>query len=212
MSKPTTLNPTHSVTSSQGSEDGHSLSESPGGMMIDLFGQDHLPVSRLAATEKKGVLTTKDTYSLNGSNLLEKGSLLESLVNKLPHLSKTGGLTCFAKGWEIAATKSRRPFLRVISSGRPKDERGCILRLHPTPLTGSTKPSAHNAPSGTWKTALGKMSSGTPLATGGSSAINPAYPCWLMGFPLEWEDCAPMVTRSSRNLRRNSSKQQCEEK
>ena len=75
---------------------------------------------------------------------------------------------------------------------------------HPTPLTGSVRPAAHNAMSGTWKTALGKFSSGSKLSTGGSSAVNPAYPCWLMGFPEEWDVCAATVTPSSRRSQKPS--------
>ena len=32
-------------------------------------------------------------------------------------------------------------------------------------------------------------------------ALNPAFVCWLMGFPQEWDDCGATVTRSSRKSR-----------
>ena len=33
-------------------------------------------------------------------------------------------------------------------------------------------------------------------------ALNPEFVCWLMGFPPEWDACAPTAMPSSRKLRR----------
>jgi len=47
--------------------------------------------------------------------------------------------------------------------------------------------------------------SGFPASTEKRGALDPAFSRWLMGFPHEWDDCAPMGMRSSRKRRQSSS-------
>jgi hypothetical protein len=39
-----------------------------------------------------------------------------------------------------------------------------------------------------------------------NGALNPEFPCWLMGYPTAWNACADLAMPSSRKSRRSSSK------
>ena len=51
---------------------------------------------------------------------------------------------------------------------------------------------------------LGETSNGSPAATAKPGQLNPAFSRWLMGYPTEWDDCAPTATPSSRKSRQRS--------
>ena len=47
----------------------------------------------------------------------------------------------------------------------------------------------------------GQTPSGSPDQTGNRGALNPQFPCWLMGYLTVWDACAPTVMPSSRRSR-----------
>lgn len=53
--------------------------------------------------------------------------------------------------------------------------------------------------------ASGPTATGSPAGTEKPGQLNPAHSRWLMGFPPEWDACAPTATRSSRRSPPSSS-------
>lgn len=86
--------------------------------------------------------------------------------------------------------------------------RAHALHLWNTPVADDTGLRTKNYPQGGKALstmageALGVLPLGSSATTEKPGALNPAFVCWLMGFPPEWDACAPTEMPSSRKSRR----------
>ena len=124
----------------------------------------------------------KDTGSLDNSMVRADGKIRHDTVPRIAHLA----------GWPTAnATDST-------GAGRSGREGGANLQ------TAAAETQMPNGPMRLCSDGRLLIGSSAGMESGGR--LNPAHSRWLMRLPPEWDDCAPMATRSTRKPQSNSAR------
>ena len=118
MSNHQTLKDLHSVTSSQGLEDGAEPYNSQDGVQTDLFGQEVPHVSPSPQQEKEKEKMMSDTSGLCSLISSESANLQRSLVNRLQQLSDMDGSMIYKTTLKQKATPQQRLYYHLAASAR----------------------------------------------------------------------------------------------
>lgn len=201
-----TLEATHNATSSQALAAGALPCGLQDGQTIDLFGQAVAHVSPSALRAPSVAAKMSATYGLRSLGSSESAALQACLASRLQGLLGSHGSTMFALTWKAKATPLRRQICQLAARARHTSDNGC---------SGWLTPRARGDAGGKrWRDRLAKnledqariyaLMRGLTDTEVAQLTLSATFVRRLMGYPAEWDDCAPTVTRSSRKSRPSS--------
>ncbi len=198
-----TLEATHNAISSPVLADGAMRYGSPDGPMTDLFGQVLAPASRSALPVPSVAAKMSATYGLRSSASSASADLQASLANRLPALLDSLGSIMYALTWKSQVTPQRRQICQLAARARPTNGNDC---------SGWLTPRARGDAGGKrWRDRMAKnledqariyaLMRGLTDTEVARLSLSATFVRRLMGYPEEWDACAPTGTQSSRKLR-----------
>jgi hypothetical protein len=137
MSKDQTLPDTPSVTSLPESGDGHSLSNSPVGLQLGMFGREAVPANHSAPQGREGENPTNDTSGRSSDASSRSVALTWSLANKLRVSLEGRGAPEYVLTWREIPMRWGSSIYQLRASGQPTADSGSTG--WPTP-TGQDNP------------------------------------------------------------------------